>query len=435
MSTESDLIQRQRELLRQARVANRTRTDAEARATAQHGQAQQQAEKTLAAATQQAETAQRQAQAQADADLRKATANAQSVLEQTQNQVAQRRATAADGETQTQELLEQVALGEPYRPMHAQPAPVEPDSRAALQKAADQVAALLRDIQEAVEDLIQQRAEEVRRRRWILAVAAVALILFGWLGFISLRRTLEGRASLSFLAAAYTQAWTNPIDRTPYVHVPAGEFEMGSTTGDNDEQPVHRVYLDEYWIGQTEVTNAQYALCVSAGGCTAPSNSRWQDSNYRDHPVTHVDWDRARAYCAWAGVRLPTEAEWEKAARGTDGRIYPWGNSAPDDRFANYGNIIDGTTPVGNYPEGASPYGALDMAGNVWEWVNDWYDSDYYSQSPSENPQGPATGESRVLRGGAWVYDDDSVRSAYRYIDGLPDYWNNVFGIRCVRSQ
>ena len=434
MSTESDLIQRQRELLRQARVANRTRTDAEARATAQHGQAQQQAEETLAAATQQAETAQRQAQAQADADLRKATANAQSVLEQTQNQVAQRRATAADGETQAQKLLGDVALDEPYRPVHAQPAPVELDSRAALQKAADQVAALLRDIQEAVEDLIQQRAEEVRRRRWILAVAAVALILFGWLGFISLRRTLEGRASLSFLAAAYTQAWTNPIDRTPYVHVPAGEFEMGSTTGDNDEQPVHRVYLDEYWIGQTEVTNAQYALCVSAGGCTAPSNSRWQDSDYRDHPVTHVDWNQARAYCAWAGVRLPTEAEWEKAARGTDGRIYPWGNSAPDDRFANYGNIIDGTTPVGNYPEGASPYGALDMAGNVWEWVNDWYDSDYYSQSPSENPQGPATGESRVLRGGSWDNYDSFVRSAFRF-KYVPVDWGRYYGFRCVRSQ
>ena len=182
------------------------------------------------------------------------------------------------------------------------------------------------------------------------------------------------------------------------------------------------------------MTNAQYALCVSAGGCTAPNDSRWQDSDYRDHPVTHVDWNQARAYCAWAGVRLPTEAEWEKAARGTDGRIYPWGNSAPDDRFANYGNIIDGTTPVGNYPEGASPYGALDMAGNVWEWVNDWYDSDYYSQSPSENPQGPATGESRVLRGGAWVYDDDSVRSAYRY-NYNPDSWYFDLGFRCVRSQ
>ena len=176
MSTESDLIQRQRELLRQARVANRTRTDAEARATAQHGQAQQQAEETLAAATQQAETAQRQAQAQADADLRKATANAQSVLEQTQNQVARRRATAADGETQAQKLLGDVALDEPYRPVHAQPAPVEPDSRAALQKAADQVAALLRDIEEAVEDLGQQRAEARAKRKALLWWVAAGLL-------------------------------------------------------------------------------------------------------------------------------------------------------------------------------------------------------------------------------------------------------------------
>ena len=431
MSTESDLIQRQRELLRQARVANRTRTDAEARATAQHGQAQQQAEETLAAATQQAETAQRQAQAQADADLRKATSNAQSVFEQTQNQVAQRRATAADGETQAQKLLGDVALDEPYRPVHAQPAPVEPDSRAALQKAADQVAALLRDIEEAVEDLIQQRAAEVRRRRWILAGAMltmVALIWWGWYQFNDWQRAGLVEAVLD------AGGRINPTDGALYVYVPAGEFEMGSTTGSNDEQPVHRVYLDEYWIGQTEVTNAQYALCVSAGGCTAPNNSRWQDSNYRDHPVTHVDWNRARAYCAWAGVRLPTEAEWEKAARGTDGRIYPWGNSAPDGRRLNYNGNVGSTTAVGTYPTGASPYGALDMAGNVWEWVNDWYDSGYYSQSPSDNPQGPATGESRVLRGGSWYGYGNFVRSALRHYDFPVDWFDNV-GFRCVRSQ
>ncbi|MFM7174989.1 MAG: hypothetical protein ACKO4U_18330, partial [Caldilinea sp.] len=184
MSTESDLIQRQRELLRQARVANRTRTDAEARAAAQRVQAQQQAEGTLAAATQQAETAQRQAQVQADAALQKATANAQSALEQTQNRVAQQRATATDGETQAQKLLDQVALSELYRPAHAQPEPVEQDSRAALQKAASQIAVQLRDIQEAVDDLIQQRAKARAKRTALLWWVAAGLLGFAPFWFL-----------------------------------------------------------------------------------------------------------------------------------------------------------------------------------------------------------------------------------------------------------
>jgi formylglycine-generating enzyme required for sulfatase activity len=154
---------------------------------------------------------------------------------------------------------------------------------------------------------------------------------------------------------------------------------------------------------RTEVTNAQYDRCVRAGVCTAPSNSVWRDVRFADHPVTDVSWDQASVYAQWVGGSLPTEAQWEKAARGTDLRAYPWGDQEPTVSLLNFeGSGIGGTSAVGSYPIGASPYGALDMAGNVWEWVADWYDGSYYSVSPVENPQGPATGSYRVLRGGSW---------------------------------
>jgi formylglycine-generating enzyme required for sulfatase activity len=201
-----------------------------------------------------------------------------------------------------------------------------------------------------------------------------------------------------------------------YVPIPAGEFLMGSpdNVGSSDEHPQHTVYLDAFWIMQTEVTNAQYAKCVAAGACSAPDNNRWQDAAYADHPVIYVDWNQASAYARWAGGRLPTEAEWEKAARGTDGRTYPWGNEAPAASLANCCEFVNDTTPVGSYPAGASPYGALDMAGNVWEWTADWYDGSYYSQSPVQTPTGPANGNSRVVRGGAYHNDADVVRVALR---------------------
>jgi formylglycine-generating enzyme required for sulfatase activity len=184
------------------------------------------------------------------------------------------------------------------------------------------------------------------------------------------------------------------------VYVPAGEFEMGSTEGRDDEQPVHTVMLDGFWIDQTEVTNAQYALCVAEGACRESAYAHDGSYNGENYPVVGVSWQDAANYCAWVGGRLPTEAEWEKAARGTDGRTYPWGNSAQDCYKANYGLCIGWrTAAVGSYPAGASPYGALDMLGNVWEWVADWYDADYYSRSPVHNPQGPDSGTLRVLRG------------------------------------
>ena len=205
------------------------------------------------------------------------------------------------------------------------------------------------------------------------------------------------------------------MDGMTVVYVPEGEFLMGSEYG--DESPVHTVYLDAFWIDQTEVTNAQYKMCVDSGECGQPGNQKsFTDIEYSDHPVVDVSWIDAQGYCAWAGRRLPTEAEWEKAARGTDGRAYPWGEGVDCIR-ANYNECTEfpDTSPVGYYGQAvASPYGTYDMAGNAWEWVADWYDSDYYQESPLENPSGPNNGFSKVLRGGSWNNFYSGIRSAAR---------------------
>ena len=222
------------------------------------------------------------------------------------------------------------------------------------------------------------------------------------------------------------------------VYVPAGEFSMGSNDGYDDEQPVHTVYLDAYWIDQTEVTNALYERCVEDGVCNTPGEhgsdtraSYYGNPTYADYPVIYVNWYQAEEYCQWAGRELPTEAQWEKAARGTDGRTYPWGNATPTSDLVNFNSNIGDTTEVGSYPDGASPYGALDMAGNVWEWVADWQ-GDYPSGMVS-NPMGPASGEYRVLRGGSWDNNEGLIRSADRDGD-YPSCANRNNGFRCATS-
>jgi formylglycine-generating enzyme required for sulfatase activity len=233
------------------------------------------------------------------------------------------------------------------------------------------------------------------------------------------------------------------------VKIPAGEFRMG-----NAEDGLHIVHLDSYWIDRTEVTNAQYALCVDSGACDPPANNysltrnSYYDnpqSQYADYPVIFVSWGQADAYCKWAGRRLPTEAEWEKAARGPEGLIYPWGNDF-DGSLANYCDVnclnddwkdwdnndgyID-TSPVGNYPDGASVYDVLDMAGNVHEWVDDWFAP--YSTEDQANPTGPDTGNDKIIRGGSWGDDREHIRSDVRSPIN-PDNWMDFIGFRCARD-
>ncbi len=230
----------------------------------------------------------------------------------------------------------------------------------------------------------------------------------------------------------------SPVDGMTMVYVPAGEFLMGSDDRDENEKPMHGVYLNAYWIDQTEVTNAQFALCVQAGACEPPlsssSTSRPQyygSPDFGDYPVIFVDWGQASNYCAWAGRRLPSEAEWEKASRGVDGAICPWGNTSPAPDRLNYNGMLGDTTRVGSYPAGASPYGALDMAGNVWEWVSDWYSSSAYQLGVYENPTGPADGTRRVLRGGSWYYELNKIRSAFRFSASDNTILSDV-GFRCA---
>jgi formylglycine-generating enzyme required for sulfatase activity len=239
--------------------------------------------------------------------------------------------------------------------------------------------------------------------------------------------------------------------------VPAGEFLMGGTDADPkaaaDEKPAHTVHLDAFWIDRTEVTNARYVQFLNALGehisaCWARDCVETQvededshillqggrytvESGFEDHPVTEVTWYGAQAFCMWVGARLPTEAEWEKAARGVDGRFYPWGDESPDCDKAQYGDCGGATVPAGSRPKGASPYGALDMSGNVWEWVADWYDPAYYDASPAQNPQGPDLGERKVFRGGSWGYLPTFLRTSDR-ARNRPTYAGFNVGFRCA---
>jgi formylglycine-generating enzyme required for sulfatase activity len=224
----------------------------------------------------------------------------------------------------------------------------------------------------------------------------------------------------------------------PMALVPAGKFIMGSPAGAADELPSHRVYVDAFFMDKYEVSVGQYAKFLEATSLEAPPD--WDVMNQPQHqkrPVVNIDWADAVIYCKWAGKRLPTEAEWEKAARGTDGRTYPWGNELPTQLHANFGktewNNHAALVPVGKLEDGKSPYGIYDMAGNAWEWVSDWYDRDYYQNSPSQNPAGPSSAELKVLRGGSWSNTQDDLRSANPHIYEPGIRYHNV-GIRCAKT-
>ena len=249
----------------------------------------------------------------------------------------------------------------------------------------------------------------------------------------------------------------------PMALVEAGVFQMGSKRGAVDEMPLHEVLLAAFYIDQYEVTNTRYQECVTAGNCTAPATlsstthpSYYDNPEFADYPVIYVSYPMAQAYCTWRGGRLPSEAEWEKAARGAEGRIFPWlppqeGASgsiadlqkAADCSFANFWdserggdrpNCVGDVAPVGGYEKGASPYGVFDLAGNVWEWVQDWYSEGFYKESPAENPTGPADGDLRVVRGGSFSNGVMTIRSTTRGRN-LPNKGYNYVGFRCVREQ
>jgi len=228
--------------------------------------------------------------------------------------------------------------------------------------------------------------------------------------------------------------WKNPVDGAAYVYVPGGEFTMGAEEYEAAsplEQPEHKVTVSGFWLQHTEVTNAEYAKCVAAKACTPPNNQRWQKTEFAQHPVNNVSWNQANAYAAWAGGRLPSEAEWEKACRGTDGRLYSWGEEDPTSKLANYNNDVGDTTPVGSYPAGASPYGALDMAGNVWEWtlsIEKPYP--YNAKDGREDPKAPGK---RILRGGSYYYTQYQLHCTTR--SGFtPTTANQHFGFRVIMA-
>lgn len=256
------------------------------------------------------------------------------------------------------------------------------------------------------------------------------------------------------------------------VTVPAGEFGMGcyglvDGLCESNEWPYHKVWLDEFKIDKYEVTAGQFEECVSAGACEEPERyvagdkfadrCNYENPDKTDHPVNCLIWQDADAYCKWAGKHLPTEAQWEKAARGTDGRAYPWGNEEASCEYAvlplkglkskppDFGCGRVSTWPVGSKPRDSSPYGVMDMAGNVSEWVADWYDtatfiaSSYYSNSPARNPTGPASGTMRISRGAHWTWWAmiEAARTSARHfqIPGAPEDRKRFSGngFRCAK--
>jgi len=294
----------------------------------------------------------------------------------------------------------------------------------------------LSSLDRAISALCRWQAARARALRLTLAGALVVLAILGYAGFKVFQDYFDGYKILLAQRLAITAVQADqprPADGMVMIWVPAGEFQMGSEDWDDDERPVNTVALDGFWIDRTEVTNVQYQGCVAARVCNASFYANNNDTNGDTQPVVGVSWQDAVAYCTWVGGRLPTEAEWEYAARGPESLTYPWGNDwriglancDEDDCQDGY----ETTAPVGIFPENASWVGALDMAGNVWEWVADWY-GDYPSER-QENPTGPANGIYRVLRGGSWASSAEMTRCSFR--DKMaPGTWYNDRGFRCA---
>jgi formylglycine-generating enzyme required for sulfatase activity len=313
---------------------------------------------------------------------------------------------------------------------------------------------------EVVKEII--RKEEIKRKKprphkQILIAVSIIILLIAAVFLISQLdkampvdvKTIKSKALKENIKIeimqnqkGFWEAYYEKYDIT-MIYIPPGKFKMGSDDGADNEKPPHEVDLDGYWIGKTEVTNAQYVEflndskidhkngcqgkpCIDTDKESEYSHIKGTKGNYHvvpayeKHPVIKVSWYGAIEYCKWLSKKtglkfdLPTEAQWEKAARGQDKRKYPWGSREPDKNLANFDGNIGKTTPVGSYPAGASPYGLLDMAGNVWEWCSDRYAANYYKNSPPKNPEGPNSGSYRVVRGGSWYDGARDLRCANR---------------------
>jgi formylglycine-generating enzyme required for sulfatase activity len=268
-----------------------------------------------------------------------------------------------------------------------------------------------------------------------------------------MNKKLIGFLSLFFIFFCFLIYSQKEKNLEEMVLIPAGEFIMGGDEGTEcpkcttNRLPKHKVFLRSYYIDKYEVTNSQYKKCVDAKVCEPPGNIVFYlNPEYSNHPVVNVNWHQAHTYCKWKGKRLPTEAEWEKAARGTDERIYVWGNEWNKNNCNNWNyegeflkymanmNKNRGTLPVGIIEEDKSFYGVMDMAGNVMEWVSDWYDEDYYKTSPEENPTGPKEGTFKILRGGHWAHNIKTNFQVTNRIKTEPEHWYYTWGFRCVRD-
>jgi serine/threonine-protein kinase len=367
---------------------------------------------------------QREAEAVAAAARERARLQAETEKQRAAQEAAQKQAAAAAAQRQQWET-EQAAVAaarERERYQAEQVAPPQPAVFAPVQQ------------QPAPRSASKHKAFP----RWTWA----PLSIVGLVAIVSLIGGLRWLLTPADQPFAEPTTQTRPADGMAMVYVPEGEFRMGSTKGDSDEEPVHTVALDGFWIDRTEVTNAQYQKCVTAGRCDPSDYVSDSGFNGANQPVVGVSWHDAVAYCEWAGGRLPTEAEWEYAARGPEGLTYPWGNRFDGarlnfcDRSCSSSWMVwkanDGyeyTAPVGSYPDGASWIGALDLSGNVWEWVADWYGT--YPSGRQVNPTGPQSGDYRVLRGGSWGNVEDHTRGADRFRNTPSNTYYIFYGFRC----
>ncbi len=301
--------------------------------------------------------------------------------------------------------------------------------------------------------LIGEREPESKRpqsklnSQVIVALLGIAIIVL-WFGIPLIRKSLSSPIPTQTLTLTNTPeatiissaaSWPAEItdaNGVQMVLVPAGEFTMGSDSGNPNEQPVHQRYLDAFYMDKYEVTNSLYQSCVNAGGCDpphevgSPTRSSYYDNHeFANYPVIYMDWFQSKRYCEWRGGYLPTEAQWEKAARGTEGRTYPWGEGIGCDRANYFSLCVEETTEVGSYESGKSQYGVYDMAGNVWEWVSSSDAS--YPYSLSDGREDLDLSKLRVIRGGAWDGNDQQARSTFRF-GYSPDVVIYSHGFRCA---